>query len=274
KVELLTTLRHPNIVVLMGCCLEEHCLVYEYCGGGSLEERLADESFPLPWYTRLRIMMEAATALLWMHKLDIIHCDIKLANVLLDESKAAKLEDVGICRMISAAEARTARLTSALTLRTSSSEVRGSFGYVDPALFDGSPVEKSSDVYALGVCLLQLLTKRSAKTVKREMKQAYDSKNLPEILDRSAGEWPLDTVVEDLAALGLRCTEFDQEMRPDLESEVIPVLSRLNDLGMAAERQELESLRRAAAAALPAPGARPRDSDDILEAQFCCPISQ
>eukprot|EP00243_Klebsormidium_subtile_P002092 TRINITY_DN13985_c0_g6_i1.p1 TRINITY_DN13985_c0_g6~~TRINITY_DN13985_c0_g6_i1.p1 ORF type:complete len:871 (+),score=147.82 TRINITY_DN13985_c0_g6_i1:531-3143(+) len=275
EVKLLTTLRHRNIVILMGCCPEAFCLVYEYCAQGSLENRLADETRPLPWYTRVRIMLEIATAVLWMHKHGFVHCDIKLANMLLDESNTAKLGDVGISRMIPSPEARTARLTGALTDIRTSSGVRGSFGYVDPALFDGYPLKECSDVYALGVCLLQLLTRRPAGAVKREVKQAYVSKNMPGILDRSAGDWPLDTVVEDLANLGLRCTEYDQDNRPDLESEIIPVLSRLNDLGKAAERQELEGLRLAAAekAARQAPGGRPRDNSDIMRNQFRCPLS-
>lgn len=78
-----------------------------------------------------------------------------------------------------------------------------------------------------------------------------------------------------LTNLGLRCTEYDQDDRPDLELEIIPVLSRLNDLGKEVERQELEGLHPIAAelTALQAPGARPRDHSDIMESQFYCPIS-
>jgi hypothetical protein len=57
-VKLLTKLRHRNIVILMGCCPEAFCLAYEYCAQGSLETRLADDTRRLPWYTRVRIMLE------------------------------------------------------------------------------------------------------------------------------------------------------------------------------------------------------------------------
>jgi serine/threonine protein kinase len=57
-VEILSRLRHQNIVILMGCCPEDFCLVYEYCAHGSLEDRLKDEARALPWYTRLRIALE------------------------------------------------------------------------------------------------------------------------------------------------------------------------------------------------------------------------
>jgi hypothetical protein len=42
----------------MGYCPESFCLVYEYCTQGSLKTRLADDTRPLPWYTRVRIMLE------------------------------------------------------------------------------------------------------------------------------------------------------------------------------------------------------------------------
>lgn len=54
----MSRLRHQNIVILMGCCPEDFCLVYEYCAHGSLEDRLKDEARALPWYTRLRIALE------------------------------------------------------------------------------------------------------------------------------------------------------------------------------------------------------------------------
>ena len=78
-----------------------------------------------------------------------------------------------------------------------------------------------------------------------------------------------------LINLGLRCTEFEQRKRPDLNTEVIPVLARLNALGKEAEHRELERLHSAAAemAARQAPGARPRDNSDILASQRYCPIS-
>lgn len=58
--EILSGLRHPHIVMLMGCCPERGCLVYEYCANGSLEDRLArkGDSAPLPWFTRVRIAFE------------------------------------------------------------------------------------------------------------------------------------------------------------------------------------------------------------------------
>jgi serine/threonine protein kinase len=60
EVEVLSTLRYPHIVMLMGCCPEKGCPVYEYCANGSLEDRLArkGDSAPLPWYTRIRITFE------------------------------------------------------------------------------------------------------------------------------------------------------------------------------------------------------------------------
>ena len=66
------------------------------------------------------------------------------------------------------------------------------------ALFAGFSLAKSSDVYALGVCILQLLTNMAAARVKVEVQAAYRARGMAEILDQSAGRWPMRTVVEDV----------------------------------------------------------------------------
>ena len=57
---LLNRLRHQNIVILIGWCPEAFCLIYEFCAQGSLEKRLADETRPLPWYVRVRVLLEVS----------------------------------------------------------------------------------------------------------------------------------------------------------------------------------------------------------------------
>ncbi|GMP89823.1 hypothetical protein CsSME_00041216 [Camellia sinensis var. sinensis] len=70
KVEVLSYIRHPNMVLLLGACPEYGCLVYEYMENGSLEDRLFPKknSPPLPWKTRFRISAEVTTALLFLHR--------------------------------------------------------------------------------------------------------------------------------------------------------------------------------------------------------------
>ncbi|XP_028122120.1 receptor-like serine/threonine-protein kinase SD1-8 [Camellia sinensis] len=103
KVEVLSYIRHPNMVLLLGACPEYGCLVYEYMENGSLEDRLfpKNNSPPLPWKTRFRISAEVTTALLFLHRTKpqpLLHRDLKPANILLNRNYVSKISDVGLAR--------------------------------------------------------------------------------------------------------------------------------------------------------------------------------
>ena len=82
------------------------------------------------------------------------------------------------------------------------------------ALFAGFSLAKSSDVYALGVCILQLLTNQAAARVKVEVQAAYRARAMAEILDQSAGRWPMRTVVEDVR----KHCDVTQVVKPSTQS--------------------------------------------------------
>jgi serine/threonine protein kinase len=281
EVGILSRLRHQNIVILMGCCPEDFCLVYEYCAHGSLEDRLKDEARALPWYTRLRIALEFAKALLYMHKSGVLHSDLKPANLLLDENLTAKLGDFGISQVMP--EFRTRTLSHMRTITASGRSrshsgalrIQGSFGYMDPAIFGGGEFSEASDVYALGICLLQLLTNRPAVNVTRDVLEKYYRKEMGSLVDHRAGEWPAE-VIEDLTNIALQSTNSGQSERPDLETEVIPLLERLHTIGKTAEMQDLERMREAAREAerRRGPQAEPTSMKEFVEMHFLCPISQ
>ncbi|XP_010476718.1 PREDICTED: wall-associated receptor kinase-like 5 isoform X2 [Camelina sativa] len=97
EIILLSQINHRNIVKLLGCCLETEVpiLVYEYVPNGDMFKRLHDESedYAMTWEARLRIAIEIAGALSYMHSaasFPIYHRDIKTTNILLDEKYGAK----------------------------------------------------------------------------------------------------------------------------------------------------------------------------------------
>ncbi|KAI3733524.1 hypothetical protein L6452_12967 [Arctium lappa] len=147
----LSRVRHPNLVRLLDHCEgENECfLVYELCHWGNLSEWLFSKDKFLTWIQRLQIAIDCARGLWFLHTYPdgcIVHRDIKPTNILLNLNFQAKLADFGLSKIIDTG------------LSHVSSEVRGTFGYVDPEYQKNSRVNPSGDVYSFGIVLLQLLS--------------------------------------------------------------------------------------------------------------------
>ncbi|KAL0292494.1 UNVERIFIED_CONTAM: U-box domain-containing protein 35 [Sesamum calycinum] len=95
ELEILSQIRHPHLLILLGACPDHGCLVYEFMENGSLEDRLfrKNNTPPLLWFDRFRIAWEVASALVFLHNSKpkaIIHRDLKPANILLDRNNLMK----------------------------------------------------------------------------------------------------------------------------------------------------------------------------------------
>lgn len=223
EVNILSKLRHPNIVTLIGACPEAWTLVYEYLPNGSLEDRLTckDNTPPLSWQTRIRVAAELCCALIFLHSCSargIIHGDLKPANILLDANFVSKLSDFGICRVLS--EDDFSEDSTTLCYRT---DPKGTFAYMDPEFLETGELSPKSDVYSFGIILLRLLTGKPALGIKNEIQYALDKGNLKNLLDPTAGDWPF-VQAKQLAHLAMSCCEKNRRCRPELSSEVWKVL--------------------------------------------------
>eukprot|EP00271_Cylindrocystis_brebissonii_P021566 TRINITY_DN778_c0_g3_i1.p1 TRINITY_DN778_c0_g3~~TRINITY_DN778_c0_g3_i1.p1 ORF type:complete len:999 (+),score=236.75 TRINITY_DN778_c0_g3_i1:898-3894(+) len=149
EVAMMATLRHTNIVALLGYCLEdgENILVYELMERGTLADCLYGEpEHLLSWRERATLAVESARGLEYLHVYaprSIIHRDIKASNILLSADGHAKVADFGL--------AKWNNLHSTV-------EVAGTFGYLAPEYFMSGKVNVKTDVYSFGVVLLELLT--------------------------------------------------------------------------------------------------------------------
>uniref|UniRef100_A0A803NY72 RING-type E3 ubiquitin transferase n=1 Tax=Cannabis sativa TaxID=3483 RepID=A0A803NY72_CANSA len=229
EVEVLSSIRHPNMVLLVGACPEYGCLVYEYMDNGSLDDRLfcKDYTRPIPWRDRFRIAAEITTALLFLHQRKpepLVHRDLKPGNILLDRNYVSKISDVGLAKLVPASVANT-------VTQYHQTAAAGTFCYIDPEYQQTGLLGVKSDVYSLGVMLLQIITARPPIGLSYQVEESIEQGTFAEVLDPLVKDWPVEEALS-FAKLALQCCEMRKRDRPDLGSVVLPELNRLRNLGM------------------------------------------
>jgi predicted Ser/Thr protein kinase len=142
------SVQHPNVVTVFDEGREdgESFMVMEYVRGKTLRDVIAERG-PLPAHEAARIVAQVAAALDAAHEAGVIHCDVKPANVILDENGTAKLTDFGIARA-----ARGPR----------EHELIGTARYIAPERVAGEPPTERSDIYSLGLVAYELLAGQPA----------------------------------------------------------------------------------------------------------------
>ncbi|KAF8102393.1 hypothetical protein N665_0198s0098 [Sinapis alba] len=159
---------HPNVIKLLGKCVNrEHCvIVHEFMPKGSLDhylfaetrpDRVLQQAYPvLDWYSRMRIAVGVAEALVYVHEeLKMIHRDVRASKVLLDEDFVPKLSGFGLATRIIENE-------HGVEQQREINRIKGSTGCIAPETERFSLVSSKSDVYSYGVFLLTLFTGRKA----------------------------------------------------------------------------------------------------------------
>ncbi|KAL1190039.1 putative serine/threonine-protein kinase PIX13 [Cardamine amara subsp. amara] len=221
EVRFLGKFHHPNLVKLLGYCWEENqfLLVYEYLSKGSLENHLFSRGAEaLPWDTRLKIAIEAAQGLAFLHNSEksVIYRDFKASNILLDSTFHAKLSDFGLAKL------GPINGFSHVTTR-----VMGTQGYAAPEYMATGHLYVRSDVYGFGVVLLEILTGLRALDPTRPSAQQNlvewakpvltQKKKIQKMMDpRLEHKYPFLAVLKT-AELILRCLEADPKNRPPMD---------------------------------------------------------
>lgn len=224
--EVLSCIRHPHMVLLIGACPEYGVLVYEYMAKGSLADRLYrnGNTPPLSWELRFRIAAEVATGLLFLHQTKpepIVHRDLKPGNILIDQNYVSKIGDVGLARLVPAVAENVTQCHVTSTA--------GTFCYIDPEYQQTGMLGVKSDVYSFGILLLELLTAKKPTGLSYTVEQAIQKGTFKDMLDPAVLNWPVEEALS-LAKVALKCAQLRRKDRPDLGKEVLPELNRLRAL--------------------------------------------
>ncbi|XP_010520634.1 PREDICTED: G-type lectin S-receptor-like serine/threonine-protein kinase RLK1 [Tarenaya hassleriana] len=221
EVNVIGQTHHKNLVKLVGFCKEDqnHLLLYEFLPNGTLANFLFGHPKPV-WKERTRIALGIARGILYLHEecdTQIIHCDIKPQNVLLDDHFNAKISDFGLAKLLMMNQTHT---------RTG---IRGTKGYIAAEWFRNTPITTKVDVYSYGVLLLETICCKKAVDLKDNViltYWAYDCFRKDRLVDLIVGDYEatddMDTF-ERYVKTAIWCVQEDPTVRPNM-GKVIQML--------------------------------------------------
>ncbi|XP_061344676.1 putative serine/threonine-protein kinase isoform X2 [Gastrolobium bilobum] len=229
EIDMISNIRHPNLVELIGCCVEDshRILVYEFLENNSLASTLLGSKrkyVALDWPKRAAICLGTASGLGFLHeeaKPNIVHRDIKASNILLDENFSPKIGDFGLAKLFPD------------NVTHVSTRVAGTVGYLAPEYALLGQLTKKADVYSFGIVMLEIISGTSSSKAAFEenllvlVEWAWKLKaenRLLEIVDPELTEYDENEVYRFLV-VALFCTQAAAQHRPTMK-QVLEMLSK------------------------------------------------
>ncbi|KAL9454591.1 hypothetical protein AB3S75_010067 [Citrus x aurantiifolia] len=149
EISILSRLRHPNVILFLGACTKPPRLsmITEYMELGSLYHliHLSGQKKKLSWRRKLKMLRDICRGLMCVHRMKIVHRDLKSANCLVNKHSTVKICDFGLSRIITDSP-----------MRDSSSA--GTPEWMAPELIRNEPFTEKCDIFSLGVIMWELCT--------------------------------------------------------------------------------------------------------------------
>ncbi|KAL3539115.1 hypothetical protein ACH5RR_002481 [Cinchona calisaya] len=208
EVYIMRKVRHKNVVQFIGACTRPSnlCIVTEFMSGGSVYDYLHKQkgTFKLP--TLLKVAIDVSKGMNYLHQNNIIHRDLKAANLLMDENEVVKVADFGV--------ARVKAQTGVMTAET------GTYRWMAPEVIEHKPYDQKADVFSFGIVVWELLTGKLPYEYLTPLQAAIGvvQKDLRPTIPKHTHP--------KLADLLERCWQQDSTLRPDF-SEIIEILQQI-----------------------------------------------
>ncbi|XP_062216125.1 putative serine/threonine-protein kinase [Phragmites australis] len=235
EINVISNVRHPNLVQLIGCCVDgnNRLLVYEYAENNSLANALLgpkNKCIPLDWQKRAAICIGTASGLAFLHEEAqprIVHRDIKASNILLDKKLLPKIGDFGLAKLFPD------------TVTHISTRVAGTMGYLAPEYALLGQLTKKADIYSFGALLLEVISGQSSSksTWGRDMHvlvewawKLREEGRLLEIVDPDLEKYPEEQMLRFIK-VALLCTQATSQQRPSMNL-VVHMLSNQTEIDL------------------------------------------
>ncbi|KAF3434774.1 hypothetical protein FNV43_RR21860 [Rhamnella rubrinervis] len=208
EVFIMRKVRHKNVVQFIGACTKPPslCIVTEFMSGGSVYDYLHKQKgvFKLP--SLLKVAIDVSKGMNYLHQNNIIHRDLKAANLLMDENEVVKVADFGVARVKAQSGVMTAET--------------GTYRWMAPEVIEHKPYDHKADVFSFGVVLWELLTGKLPYEYLTPLQAAVGvvQKGLRPVIPKNTHP--------KLTELLEKCWQQDPALRPDF-SEIIEILKQI-----------------------------------------------
>ncbi|KEH34693.1 kinase 1B [Medicago truncatula] len=231
EINYLGQLHHPNLVKLIGYCIEDECwiLVYEFLTKGSLDNLLfkrASNFQPLTWKIRMKIALDVAKGLAFLHsdEVNVIHGNLKTSKILIDSNHNAKLYNFGLAKDIPEIDMIDPDMVY----------IQGPYDAPEYKLI--GHLTKKSDVYGFGVVLLEIMSGKRALDYNRPRWEndlvvwarplLINKEKIYQVMDSCIeGQYSPHEAME-VARIAIQCLSCNSKNRPNID-DVVRSLEKL-----------------------------------------------